>query len=76
MDHLPIHIGMILSILSLNINGFVFGLFPEKISYDLDIIHTYIIISHPIFPTKMGHYKPFGAHSTHMTTNFHKNEFN
>ena len=39
----PIHISMILSTLGLSPRGIVFGLFPQKISYHLDIIHAYIL---------------------------------
>ena len=45
MDFFPIHIGMILSTLGLNPHGFVFGLFPQKASYQLDVIHVYIRIN-------------------------------
>ena len=37
MDHFPYRNGMILSILNLY-HGFVFGLFPQKISYELNVI--------------------------------------
>ena len=49
----PIHIGMILSTLNLNPHGFVFGLFPQKASYQLDVIHGYILIS-LLIPKPMG----------------------
>ena len=40
-----VHIDIILSILDLSPHGFVFGLFPQNVSYKLDIIHAYILIS-------------------------------
>ena len=45
MDHLPIHIGMILTTLGLSPLGFVFDIFHQKGSYQLDVIHVYMLIS-------------------------------
>ena len=45
MCHFPIHIDMILFILDLSPHGFVFELFSIKISYQLDVIHAYILIT-------------------------------
>ena len=42
------HIDMILSILNLNVNSFVFRFFPEKTLYQLNVIYVYILISLPI----------------------------
>ena len=44
---------MILSTLDLSPNGFLFRLFPQKSSYQLIIIHAYILISLPI-PNRYG----------------------
>ena len=45
MDPFSIHIGIILSILDLSPHGFVFRLYPQKASYQLDVIHAYKLIS-------------------------------
>ena len=45
---LLIHIGMILFTLGLSPHGFVFEVFPQKASYQLDVLHAYELISLPI----------------------------
>ena len=45
MDFFPIHIGMMLSMFNLSSHGFALGLFPQNVSYQLDVVHTYILIS-------------------------------
>ena len=42
---------MILSTLDLNPHCFIFGLFPQKVLYQLDIIHAYILIG-PLIPNR------------------------
>ena len=38
IDYFLIHIGMILFTLGINLYDFVFGLFPQKVSYQLDVV--------------------------------------
>ena len=61
----PIHIGMILAILGLSPQGFVFGLFLQKASYQLDVIHVYILIRHPI-PNRCGTFVRLWVHTQHL----------
>ena len=37
--HFPIHIGMMPSILGLSPHGFVFEFLPQKVSYQLEVVH-------------------------------------
>ena len=46
--HIHIYIGMILSTLALSPHGFVFGFFPQNVSYQFDVIRAYILIILPI----------------------------
>ena len=54
-----IHIGMILSTLSLRINSFVSRFFPQKTSNQLNVVHVYILISFPI-PNRQISFIAFG----------------
>ena len=48
MNPFSIYIGMVLSTLGLSPHGFVLGFFPQNASYQLDVIHFYMLISHLI----------------------------
>ena len=60
---IPTHIRMILSTLGLIPHDFVFGLFSQKASYQLDVVHVYILISLPIH-NRCGRLWDF-RHTTH-----------
>ena len=59
---------MILSTLGLSSHGFVFVLLPKKASYQLDIIHAYILISLPIL-ADVRHYRTLGEHPAILLSN-------